>query len=173
MEDRRDQVNAEKLKALFPNASEAFLKANAAIEEIRQEIDARKPGIGVRYATEATKTVAPIRQNCAAKLNKTEAAFLEHLRSVNPKATILSQAVNLEIANGCQYRPDFLVVTEIFDRESGSPGVYLQAFEVKGFFRDDAVVKIKVAARAHPWICFWLARRKSRSAPWDLLLVDR
>jgi len=35
-----------------------------------------------------------------------------------------------------------------------------RAYEVKGFMRDDAAVKLKVAASLYPWIKFHLVTRK-------------
>ena len=45
----------------------------------------------------------------------------------------------------------------------------IQAREVKGFFRDDAKVKLQVAARAYPWIDFMLVRKTADG--WETLAV--
>lgn len=93
----------------------------------------------------------------AAKLNKTESAFGEWLLASAPTdALIHSQSITLKLANGCRYTPDFVVM-------AGRP----VAYEVKGFMREDAAVKIKVAAAAYPWIQFFLVWRKGRASAWQ------
>lgn len=81
------------------------------------------------------------------KLNKTESAYLEWLKRNNFQ-WIGVQNITLKLADDCRYTPDF------FSIDNGK----LQAREVKGFFRDDAKVKIKVAARLFPWIEFIVVR---------------
>ncbi len=41
--------------------------------------------------------------------------------------------------------------------------------EVKGFMRDDAAVKLKVAAKMHPWWTFRLVKKSKKG--WDIKLV--
>lgn len=78
------------------------------------------------------------------ELNKTEAAFLIKLRAAK-WAWIGVQAFKLRLAsNKCFYTPDFITA------DDGG----LVAWEVKGFWRDDARVKIKVAAKEFPFIRF-------------------
>lgn len=96
-----------------------------------------------------------LRQKQGNGLNKTEAAFLAYLQASDQYADILPQSVTLLIANGCRYTPDFLAV----DQSLGSSA--LTAYEVKGFMRDDAGVKLKVAASKYPWIKFILVWRKA------------
>jgi hypothetical protein len=84
------------------------------------------------------------------KLNKTERAFLQWLRLQPSVAWIGIQNVTLKLADDCRYTPDFLWVNLIGD---------LEFIEVKGFWRDDARVKIKVAARQFPWARFIAVRR--------------
>jgi hypothetical protein len=96
-----------------------------------------------------------LRQSRGERLNKTERAFLAHLQTQFNPRWIYSQAVTLQIANGCRYTPDFLIfVGQDIDN------LQLRAYEVKGFMRDDAAVKIKVAARAFPAIRFFLATKR-------------
>lgn len=103
-----------------------------------------------------------IRQNSAG-LNKTEQAFFEFLQRGNPHRIHLAQSITLKIANGCRYTPDFITVcdcgsgTEMPEHPQVSQ---IRAYETKGFFRDDAAVKLKVAATAYPWIKFHLVTRK-------------
>ena len=83
------------------------------------------------------------------RLNKTERAFLAVLRS-RGHGPVLIQAVTLKVGDDCRYTPDFLLVINLGG---------LIAYEVKGFMRDDALVKLKTAARQFPWIDFVLVRR--------------
>lgn len=112
-----------------------------------------------------------IRQN-AAGLNRTEAAFLLHLQSnVCPSATIYPQAITLQLANGLRYTPDFVSVTYAFTPESILSE--WRAWEVKGFARDDAVAKLKMAARVFPAITFHLVTKlpKKQGGGWSIQRV--
>lgn len=96
--------------------------------------------------------------------NKTEAAFVQWLREQNCSQAdrpILEQAVTLKLANGVRYTPDVFCPLPV-------PTFY----EVKGFMRDDAAVKIKVAAHLFPWFMFYLVtkRTKKQGGGWQ---VDR
>ena len=88
-------------------------------------------------------------------LNKTEAAFLEHLRATHPGAQIHSQAITLKLGNGVRYTPDFVIPPHV------------AAYECKGFMRDDAAVKVKVAASLYPWITFFLVSKR-KGGGWDI-----
>ena len=107
----------------------------------------------------AKKAPSRIRQNSAG-LNKTEQAFFDYLKSREDPGVLRTvlppQSVTLRIANGCRYTPDFVVA---YHHSTDIPSVDLVAYEVKGFMRDDAAVKIKVAATAFPWITFHLVTK--------------
>lgn len=90
------------------------------------------------------------------KLNKTEKAYLALLRALDC-SWIGIQNVTLKLGHDCRYTPDFFVID--IDRR-------VIAYEVKGFFRDDAKVKIKVAARMFPWIEFQVVR-KTKAGGWE------
>lgn len=103
--------------------------------------------------------------------NKTEAEFERWLREEwrNKEACVTPQGVNLWLANGVRYCPDFvLAITR--HRENGTPWIEVHAYETKGFMRDDAAVKIKVAAHQYPWIKFHLVtkRGKKDGGGWDI-----
>jgi hypothetical protein len=83
------------------------------------------------------------------KLNKTERAFFEYLSADKQHDFVWVQAFTLKLADDTRYTPDFVTLT------SGK----LIAWEVKGFFRDDAKVKIKVAARMFSVFQFKLVRK--------------
>ena len=78
------------------------------------------------------------------KMNKTEARYADQLEHMKRAGVIINyrfDALNFRLAPKTYYRPDFLVV---FDHE-------FQIHEVKGFWKDDALVKFKVAADMYPW----------------------
>ncbi len=101
-----------------------------------------------------------IRQNSEG-LNKTEAAFQDYLRAKYAGSQILAQCVTLKLGNGVKYTPDFIRIADATN-EHASPVSQWTAWEVKGFMRDDAAVKIKVAAAMYPLIQFYLVRRNGR-----------
>ena len=102
---------------------------------------------------------SPIRQKQGDGLNKLERAFLGHLKAEwegeeKEPYEIRTQEITLKIANGCRYTPDFVVI------KPWAENLGIEAYEVKGFMRDDAAVKLKVAASLYHWIAFHLVTRK-------------
>ena len=88
-------------------------------------------------------------------MNKTEAAFaksLENRRVVGEIITWEFEPIKLRLARTTFYTPDFLAVYP--DR--------FVFYEVKGFWRDDARVKIKVAAKTDPYFKFIAVQWKRR-----------
>jgi hypothetical protein len=78
-------------------------------------------------------------------MNKTEAAYEAHLRLrqiAGEVAWYKFEALKLRLADNTFYSPDFAVL-----RSDG----LMECHEVKGFWTDDARVKIKVAAELHPF----------------------
>lgn len=79
------------------------------------------------------------------EMNKTEAAYAEHLEGQRVLGIIewwAFEAVTFRLAKDCRYTPDFLVML--------ASGV-LECHETKGFWADDAKVKIKCAAEKFPF----------------------
>lgn len=79
------------------------------------------------------------------EMNKTEAAYAEHLEARKLAGEIAAywfEAIKLRLADNTTYTPDFFVML---------PNGLLECHEVKGFWRDDAKVKIKVAADKYPF----------------------
>lgn len=92
----------------------------------------------------------------AGKMNKLEtkyAQYLENRRLVGEIESWKFEQVKLKLADRTFYTPDFWVVM---------PNRTVEAHEVKGFWEDDARVKVKVAAREFPEVRFlgirWLAK---------------
>jgi hypothetical protein len=93
-------------------------------------------------------------------MNKLERAYAEHLEGERGHSVVwwAFEAIRLRLADRTTYTPDFLV-----QRISGA----LQCHETKGgFIRDDAIVKLKVAAAQFPMQFFMVKRAKS--GWWDL-----
>jgi hypothetical protein len=88
-----------------------------------------------------------------AKLNRTEREYLAMLRAAHGATEwVGTQCLTLKLGDDCRYTPDFIVLD--------NAGV-LWAHETKGgFTRDDALVKLKTAARKFSWIRFVLATKK-------------
>jgi hypothetical protein len=78
-------------------------------------------------------------------MNKTEAAYATHLELLKHAGEVLwyrFEGVKLRMADKTFYTPDFAVLA--------ADGV-MEMREVKGFWEDDARVKIKVAAEMYPF----------------------
>lgn len=90
-------------------------------------------------------------------MNKLERSYAEHLDAEMGHTIVwwAYEAVKLKLADRTTYTPDFLV-----QRTSGA----LEVRETKGFMRDDANVKIKVAAAQFPFP-FFLIRKVNGG--WD------
>ena len=79
------------------------------------------------------------------KMNKTEAAYAQLLELKKHTGEILwysFEPVNLRIGEKCFYAVDFMVMLK-----SGQ----IECHECKGFWTDDALVKIKAAAEKFPF----------------------
>lgn len=147
-------MTAAALLAKFPHCSDAFLAANADDSPTRgQTRETVLPDKGAWGTTKAfMKSGAKFEIGISTdeeKLNKTERAYLAHLRAVK-YAWIGIQAVTLKLADDTRYTPDFETVD--------AAGVFM-FHETKGFMRDDARVKLQVAARSHPWARFVLIKK--------------
>ncbi len=99
------------------------------------------------------------------RMNKLEAAYA-HLLDGHIVARYVARhwfgAIKLRLADKTWYAPDFLVLT--------TNGL-LEFHEVKGFMRDDAAVKLKVAAELYPLFTFRLVRRVKGA--WDIRTVEK
>lgn len=95
----------------------------------------------------------------AGAMNRLESRYAARLRVLQAAEEILFwqyESIKLRIAAKTFYTPDFLVVN--------ADGV-VELHEVKGFWRDDARVKIKVAAEMFPF-AFYAATHAGRD--WEL-----
>lgn len=79
------------------------------------------------------------------EMNKTEKAYSDLLEARRISGEIFGwyyEAITLKIAKDCRYTPDFMVVTASLE---------VEFHEVKGYWIDDAKVKIKVASSKFPF----------------------
>ena len=82
------------------------------------------------------------------EMNKTEQRYAEELALLQRTGEVKwwgFEAITLKLAEDTRYTPDFFVVWA-----SGR----MEFVETKGFFRDDALVKVKVAANMFPFFAF-------------------
>lgn len=92
-------------------------------------------------------------------MNKLETSYAFTLEERKTRGDILwwaFEAVKLRLADKTFYTPDFFVMNSQFE---------LECHETKGFWEDDARVKIKVAAEKFPFKFFAITRKKGM---WDI-----
>ena len=79
------------------------------------------------------------------QMNKSEQAYAAHLERMKGAGMILwyrFEGLKLRLADNTFYTPDFVVL---------AADHVIECHEVKGFWMDDAKVKIKVAAEMYPF----------------------
>lgn len=79
------------------------------------------------------------------QMNKLEASYAQHLKELQQFGQIAGffyESMKFKLADKTYYTPDFLVLM--------TDG-FIELHEVKGFWEDDARVKIKVAADKFPF----------------------
>lgn len=102
------------------------------------------------------------------KRNKTEEAYEATLEAMKAAGTVLwhkFEGLKLRLADNTFYTPDFAVLA--------ADGV-MECHEVKGFWQEDARVKIKVAAEMYPFRFFAVkARAKKDGGGWEYESFNR
>jgi hypothetical protein len=159
-------MNRTELLEKYPNASEAFLRRNSDFAQgqpaktKRSELEPgasrvcevspdRIGGSGYVSPSQEGKTVEAANQFIStdeAKLNKTERARLSYLSRLPNVQRLHTQALTLKLAHDCRLTPDFFYLDTDQKR--------FVAEDVKGFQREDALIKMKVAARMFPEFAF-------------------
>ena len=79
------------------------------------------------------------------KMNKTEAAYDQHLQALHAAGDVLwhrFEPMRLRLADGAWFTPDFGVLTR---------DCLFEFHETKGFWREAARVRIKIAAELFPF----------------------
>jgi hypothetical protein len=90
-------------------------------------------------------------------MNKLERAFWERLQQAEGQH--YREGLTFRLAGRTRYTPDFAtMVLHATDHR----GLVITCWEVKGFMRDDAAVKLKVVADLFPAIRFVLVTRERR-----------
>jgi len=160
-------ITLEELKRRFPGASKSTLARNVAQcdhkfidsnhclrcgwippKDYYKRLEALldKPISG---GTEAGQRTAPA--STEERLNKLEKRFLAELRSRTDRYTRIGiQDITLKLGWDTRYTPDFSA--------DGIHSNTISLFEVKGFMRDDARVKLFAAAKQFPCFRFWLVQ---------------
>lgn len=122
-----------------------------------QKFRAEKSGMKNRSEPQAVATHKAARPRYeSGKMNKTESAYAQTLDIQKRTGEIVDykfEALKFRLAKKTFYTPDFFVV-----KHNG-----FEIHEVKGFWRDDARVKIKVAAEMFRWFKFVAVTKKKGS----------
>lgn len=79
------------------------------------------------------------------KLERKFAAFLRYLQTKGDFHRWMHEPFKLKLAKGTFYTPDFATFVQL-----SHGATLITIYEVKGFWRDDARVKFKVAAAMYP-----------------------
>jgi len=130
--------------------NEAYSPSHPKVLALRREQSPKgeSPDPEPNQVTKGIRDAKRIRQSSKPIMNKLEQEFVDFLKSrwrEELENKIYTQAITFKLANGVRYSPDVVLL----------PNCY----EVKGpHFRDDAIVKLKVAASAYPtlnWCLVW------------------
>ena len=90
-------------------------------------------------------------------MNKWETEYAAELENQKRAGLITDwkfEAIKLRLADTAYYKPDFLVISV-----TGQPEYH----EVKGHWREAALVRFKVAADLYPWWLFFAVRKRKVS----------
>lgn len=102
------------------------------------------------------KRVKPIVRVNTAGQNQTELRYELQVLAPMKRAFEIQdyrfEGIKLRLANKTFYTPDYAVFTH----------EHVELHEVKGFWQDDARVKIKVAAAQYPWFRFIAVQYKQK-----------
>ena len=88
-------------------------------------------------------------------MNKWEREYANRLSLNRSVVWYAYEGVKLKLASSCFYTPDFSVLTD------GESPLCMEFHEVKGYQRDDAVVKFKTASKMYPHFIFRMFVKKN------------
>lgn len=98
------------------------------------------------------------------QMNKTEAeyaSFLEALKCSGEIVWYKFEGIKFRLADKCFYTPDFAVML---------PNGHIEIHEVKGYWQDDAKVKIKVASETYPFKFVAIHKKaKKHGGGWEVV----
>ncbi len=110
-----------------------------------------------------SKSIQALGRLKAGQMNKTEASYAQHLELLKQTGEVLwykFEGMKFRLADNTFYSPDFSVM-----KNDNS----LEMHEVKGFWQDDARVKIKVAADLYPFKFIAIkAKAKKHGGGWEV-----
>lgn len=141
------------MKAIPQNVSESVRKRNPHLYQNSVDLMIARAKAGHPMIDEPKPR--RIRQSTKPPLNKLEQEWFDNARHhMFHDSIVIPQSVKFKLANGVWFLPDFFVIIGGFDSQDITP----RAIEIKGpqTLQDDAVVKLKVAAKAYPWISWSL-----------------
>jgi hypothetical protein len=134
----------------------------AQVESSLRE-QAAKPAQPEQQKPEINFTPVRVQSSDEEKLNKTEKAYLANLRYKHA-TEIGIQNVTLKLADDCRLTPDFNYIN--------ADGEFVFV-DVKGFQREDALIKMKVAARMYRWARFQIVfKDKTQPEGWMIKKVN-
>lgn len=116
-----------------------------------------------RQISDRSKCFRPRPRHKPKVMNNLESAYAEILEAQKRCGIIIDykfEALKFRLADKTYYTPDFLVITSLG----------IEIHETKGFMRDDANVKIKVAAETFWWAKFVLVTREKKQ--WKFKFYD-
>lgn len=161
-------TNPTDIRSRFPQASASFLARNPQLSTTAKTTPVKSKTTTTEQAEHDPHDVTGSRHASKPRirqdrggLNRWEAEFHEYLvGTLTSFSRVTREGLGFRVGNGCVYWPDFIV-----HYNDG-----YEAYEVKGFIRDDSAVKIKVAARAFPTTTFFLVTKQSKKAGggWDI-----
>lgn len=97
------------------------------------------------------------------QMNKTETEYYQYLKTLEQANEIIwfkFEGLKFKLADNTTYTPDFVVMNK--DR-------LIELHEVKGYWMDDARVKIKVAADMYPFKFLAIKKRaKKHGGGWEI-----
>lgn len=105
--------------------------------------------------------VRPRKPKIQGVMNKWESAYAERLEVAKKTGEVVSyhyEAMRLTLGFKTTFTPDFMVIT--WDE--------IQFHEIKGFRREDAMVKFKAAAAMFPW-ARWVMIEKTKIG-WNTIM---
>jgi len=111
----------------------------------------RLPKSGATYGTERMRS----------KLEVEYAAYLDSLVYAGDVLAWRYEPMSLRLADRTTYTPDFLLIL---------PDGTLELHETKGFWREKAWIKYKIAAEQYPWFVFACVM-KSKGGVWQIKKV--
>ena len=97
------------------------------------------------------------------QMNKTESEYYQYLKTLERANEVLwfkFEGLKFKLADNTTYTPDFVVMNK---------DGFIELHEVKGYWMDDARVKIKVAADMYPFKFMAIKKRtKKQGGGWEI-----